>query len=457
MLVLVWLAPAHLVTLLVYLPGIVISEALFGPWAGLGSVLVSIAGSGFYRIWYFPLQSPRHALPLHRTFAEESILLVVGLFIVWLMDQRTRSQHRVASSAQQLAAVMGNVSDAVVIFGSDFRLRSMNAAAQAMLDRDQPGESLIGERADELALRFQFTPADANVNTSLPASLEAASRAGITIDEKGTILDVGRNRRIEVVIHAIPWCRPTGGVEGSVVVITDLSAVKDLQLRLLDCARQAAIGKMFTGLSHDFNHALDIVRRALAVLDLHENASAEERRHYRDMIDRAAVDGSRIVRRLRDYLAGSDASTQVALSDVAQEAIEITRPLWRNRPALEVVQHLQPVPAVKGQRSDLERILVNLLFNAIDSIGTNPGRIVIQTESDAKHVRAWVEDNGPGIAPALLPRLFQAYYTTKPHGMGLGLFGASETAHQHGGTLQVTSDPHKGTRFTLEIPRDASH
>lgn len=446
---LLWIQPSREVTLLVYMPGIVIAEALFGMWAGVGSVLLSVAASFYYRVWFLPLQSTQNFEPVRYVAAEELILLLVGLFLVWLMDQRARSRRGLASGAQQLAAIMRNVSDAVLVFDHDFRLISMNAAAHFMLDR--PGETLLGDHAEDLQRRFQFTPETPPVAPH-PPNLAAASQAGITIHERGTITDVSRNRRIEVTIHAIPWRTAPNRIEGSVVVITDLTAVKKLQVRLLETARHAAVGQMFSGLSHDFNHVLDIVRRALAVLELHENAPPEERRRYREMIDRAAVDGSLIVRRLRDYMAGGTTRTQVNLTAVAQEAIELTRPLWRTHPALEVVSELHPVPDMEAQRNDVERVLVNFIFNAVEALGSLPGRIVVHTEADADHVRAWVEDNGPGIAPENIPRLFEAYYTTKPQGMGLGLFGAAQIARDHGGTLNVRSEPGKATRFTLELP-----
>ncbi|MGH9476126.1 MAG: two-component system sensor histidine kinase NtrB [Terriglobales bacterium] len=449
-LLLVWAQPDRTVTLLVCLPGIVIVEALFGGRAGVASVLLSVVGSTAYRVWFLPSHMPLRAPSPLETFEEHLILLVVGMFIVALMELRRRSGQREQSGAQQLEAVLANVGDAVVVFARDFRLLSMNAAAHALLDR--PGESLVGQHAEVLERRFPFTP-DAPSATPSPPSLEAASRAGIAVHEQGTILDVGRDRRIQVMVHALPWRTAAGELQGAVVVITDLTALKALQLRLVESARLAALGKMFSGLSHDFNHVLDIVRRALAVLELQENAPAEERRRYRAMIDRAAVDGNQIVRRLRNYIAGSGAREPVDLALEVGEAIELTHPLWRSRPRLEVVAELHPVPAILGQRYDLQRVLVNLLFNAIEAIGTAPGRIVVHTESDDHSVRAWVEDSGPGIAPEVLARLFQAYVTTKPQGMGMGLFSAGEIARDHAGKLTVTSTPGVATRFTLELPR----
>lgn len=221
---------------------------------------------------------------------------------------------------------------------------------------------------------------------------------------------------------------------------------------------------MVSGLSHDFNHVLDIIRRALAVLDLQENAPAAERRKYREMIEHAAVDGSQIVRRLRDYLAGgAGAKDLVDLGQVAHEAVEFTRPLWRARPGIEVIEDLQPAALVLGNANDLRRLLANLIFNAIEALGSGPGQIRVHTGPVPEsanlppRVCAAVEDNGPGIPPEALRNLFQPYFTTKPHGMGMGLFGAQKIAIEHGGTLDlVTQLGTPGARFQLELPAPAA-
>ncbi|MGH9465910.1 MAG: PAS domain-containing protein, partial [Terriglobales bacterium] len=196
--ILIWIRPEHAVSLLVYLPGIVIVEAVFGLEAGLGAVLLSVAGSAAYGIWFLPPPVPHP----HQTVVREIILLIVGAFVVVLMELHRRSRHRVARGAQQLAAVLGNISDAVVIFGPDFRVRSMNAAAQAMFEARS--ETTVGRSAAEMSERFPFTP-DGPPSGPQPLNLEAASRAGITVHEQGTIYDVRRKRRVQVLIHAIPW------------------------------------------------------------------------------------------------------------------------------------------------------------------------------------------------------------------------------------------------------------
>ncbi|HUX66707.1 MAG TPA: ATP-binding protein [Terriglobales bacterium] len=447
---LIYLQPDRAITLLIYLPGITVVEALFGVWGGMAAVLLSVAGSALYRLWYFPSQV-QHGIPgFYATWEEEMILLVVGMFVVALMELRRRSGLRAATGAQQMAALLENVADAVVIFDRTLRVVSVNPAARALLER--PDQGLVGEHVDALLQRFHFVSEQGE-----PPSLQEATRAGVVVRAEGTIVEVDSKREIHVLVSAAPLRNARNQIEGSLVLLTDITALKELQRRTLDNARHLAIAQMVSGLSHDFNHVLDIVRRGLAVLELQEDAPAAERRKYREMIDRAAVDGSQIVRRLRDYLAGGvGAMGPVDLAAVAHEAVELTRPLWRARAGLEVVEDLQPAPPVHGSANDLRRILINLIFNAIEALGTMPGRIQVHTGprpgAGPAWAVAWVEDTGPGIAPEAQRKLFQPYYTTKPHGMGMGLFGAQKIALAHGGTLRLVSEPGTGTRFLLELP-----
>lgn len=448
--VLLLLRPDRPITLLIYLPGIAIVEALYGFWGGAAAVVLSVAGSAVYRIGFSPpLVPPKN---LYRTWEEEIILLVVGLSVVGLMELRRRSGLREATGAHRLAALLHNVADAVVVFDRRLRVASMNPAAYAMLNR--PGETLVGQSLESLRQRFTFAtaPGAPQPNRGEVWRGDLAARA------EGTVYDLEANRSVQVLISGTELQSPDGRNEGLLVLLTDITALKEMQRRALDSARHLAIAQMVSGLSHDFNHVLDIVRRALAVLELQENAPAAERRRYREMIENAALDGSQIVRRLRDYLAGgTGVMAPVDLAGVAHEAVELTRPLWRVRPGIEVVEDLQPVPAVLGNANDLRRLLTNLIFNAIEALGARAGRIAIHTApcpgAHAPRVCAWVEDSGPGVAPEARRNLFQPYFTTKPHGLGMGLFGAQKIALDHGGTLDLVAQPvGAGARFQLELP-----
>src|SRR6185437_3329146 len=445
---LVILQPDRAITLLIYLPGIAIVDALFGFWGGVFSVLLSVAGSASYRIWFFPSQVQQPFDTFYSTWEEELILLLVGLFVVVLTELRRRSGARARVGAHQLAALLEHVGDAVLVFDRNSRMISMNPAAHAMLQR--PGQTLVGQTATQLRERFQF------IGERPHPELEDLLQSGANAREEGTVLDVEMDRRIQVLVSTSPWRGVDDHVEGAIVMVTDVTALKNVQLHALDNARHLAVAEMISGLSHDFNHVLDIVRRSVAVLEMIESAPAAERRKYREMIDRAAIEGGQIVRRLRDYLAGGAArQTEVDLAEVAGDAVELTRPLWRNRTSLAVIEDLAPVPLVRGSANDLQRVLVNLLFNAVEAIGPASGRITIRTRPGTgpqATACVEVEDTGPGVSADAEKKLFQPYVTTKPHGMGLGLFGARKIAQAHEGSLRYASKSGRGARFVLEIP-----
>lgn len=452
--------PDRTVSLLVYLPGIAIVEALFGAAGGIAAVLLSVAGSAYIRMQFLrnPLLAPAG---FYATWEEELVLLLVGFFVVALMEMRRRSGERAVSGAHRMAALLDNVADAVVVFDRNMRVVSLNPAALAMLDR--PGESVIGHSVAQLRERFGFEP-ESGIE---PPLFEDVMRSGMPRHEQGTVVEYARNRRIEVLISVAPLRNARGAIDGALVMLTDVTRLKELQARALDDARHRAVSQMASGLTHDFNHVLDIVRRAVAVLDLQEEAPPEERRKYRRMIDSATLDGSALVRQLRNYLAdGAGPAEAVDLREVAHSAVELTRPIWRDQPGLRVTEDLHPVPPVQGNANDLRRLFTNLIFNAVEALAPLPaagGRITVHTEvapptpgqpGAPGAVVAWIEDTGPGIPPENQTRIFSPYFTTKKQGLGMGLFGAQKVALAHGGSLRFTSSAH-GTRFTLSLPLPA--
>src|SRR6185437_6706353 len=149
--------------------------------------------------------------------------------------------------------------------------------------------------------------------------------------------------------------------------------------------------------------------------------------------------------RLRDYLAGgTNVTGLVDLAAAAREAVALTRPLWGTRPEVEMIEAIEPVPLVRGNVDDLRRVLTNLIFNAVEAVdGLEPpgGRVTVRTAAGPGVVTASVEDTGAGIPLAVQKRLFQPYVSTKPRGMGVGLFGAQKIMLAHGGKLEFTTTP----------------
>ncbi len=114
------------------------------------------------------------------------------------------------------------------------------------------------------------------------------------------------------------------------------------------------------------------------------------------------------------------------------------------------------LPAVVGNRTQLVEVLMNLALNAFDSIcedSAGPREMEMRARrSEMGHVQIAVRDSGKGIAPEIMPRLFDAFFTTKPKGMGIGLAIVRSIVENHGGRLWATRNPDRGATLEFELP-----
>ncbi|HZU42401.1 MAG TPA: HAMP domain-containing sensor histidine kinase, partial [Terriglobales bacterium] len=162
--------------------------------------------------------------------------------------------------------------------------------------------------------------------------------------------------------------------------------------------------------------------------------------------------GAEIISRVREYVRGaSNETTDVDVRQLLQDALELTRPLWRNAHNLAVVTEFKPVGAVKANAADLRRVFTNLIVNAIQAMPSG-GKLTIACEQQDSTVLASVSDTGVGIPPEQQRKIFAPYYTTKTAGTGLGLSTAQKILLAHGGKITFNSEPGKGSSFSVQLP-----
>ncbi|MDQ6733768.1 MAG: ATP-binding protein, partial [Nitrospirota bacterium] len=115
-----------------------------------------------------------------------------------------------------------------------------------------------------------------------------------------------------------------------------------------------------------------------------------------------------------------------------------------------LIRQSHSVPLVEADPDQLQQVVLNLILNAQDAIGPD-GRIILRTESDAQSAQLVVEDNGCGMDHATIAGLFRPFRSTKGKGLGIGLYQCRKILQAHGGTLNVMSEPGKGTRFVIRL------
>jgi two-component system, sporulation sensor kinase E len=141
-----------------------------------------------------------------------------------------------------------------------------------------------------------------------------------------------------------------------------------------------------------------------------------------------------------------------SLNDVVRETLDLLRPELENRGVMAVEKLAADLPRTPLDPSQVKQALVNLCKNAMQAMSRG-GRLTLQTEATPEAVWISVADTGSGIAPELLNRIFEPFYTTKKKGSGLGLMIVQRIVREHGGRIELESQVGRGTTFRLWLPR----
>lgn len=260
----------------------------------------------------------------------------------------------------------------------------------------------------------------------------------------------GATERERVVI-------PEGAsVDRVVVLVRDVTEQRWLETSLARSEKLASVGQLAAGLAHEINNPMTVISANAQVL--REELPAEHPYYGSVMlIDRASERASRIVRNLLDFSRAEEyefVQTDVNLS--LQDAISLVAPQVR-RANIDIVSNLaRDLPLIWASPDHLHVVWLNLLLNARDAIETAQRSGLIQVISKRRddQVVVRVSDNGVGIPPDELNRIYDPFFTTKPpgKGTGLGLFTCYRTVQRHGGEISVDSQLGIGSSFDVILP-----
>ena len=229
----------------------------------------------------------------------------------------------------------------------------------------------------------------------------------------------------------------------------------NLQLQLAQSSKMQAVGQLVSGVAHELNNPLAAILGFSEILL--QDCKDPETRESLNIIFGQAQRSRAIVRDLLSFIRTRE-GRQRAPTDMHEMLDRVTRalmPAAQAEGATIVADLSMPCPMLEVDRAGLEQVFTNLVMNAVQAAGPGVVRVTAQVVGD--HVEIAVEDNGPGIAPDVFPRLFEPFFTTKPvgQGTGLGLPVSLGIVEQHGGTLRAENRPAAeggGARFVVSLP-----
>jgi PAS domain S-box-containing protein len=248
-----------------------------------------------------------------------------------------------------------------------------------------------------------------------------------------------------------------GDVEGVVLHVVNITDRVRLEQSVQESEKLAAIGALAAGVAHEINNPIGIMTSRMELI-LEEADRAGLPLPVRDdlqVLQRNAHRVGRITQGLLSFARrGSGGRQPTDLNAVVAETLLLFES-HAVKAGVKVERRLAvPLPAVAADANQLQQVLLNLLNNARDALGDH-GEIHVETGPAPTRpgwVRLAVTDTGPGIPPDLLGRVFVPFFTTKPGGTGLGLPISYRIVKDHGGLLEVQSEPGAGTAFSILLP-----
>jgi len=233
---------------------------------------------------------------------------------------------------------------------------------------------------------------------------------------------------------------------------------------LAHLSRVAMLGELSGALAHELNQPLTAILSNAQAAQRFLAAGVQNVGEVREILDDIVEDDKRagaVIRGLRVLLKKEEvAYHRLDLNAVALDVLRLMRSDLLNRNFRWSTDLCSELPVVLGDGIQLQQVLLNLVMNACDAMADNLGderRLEVRTARGGDgSVIASVSDRGRGIPPADLERIFEPFVTTKSNGMGLGLSVCRTIVDAHGGSIVVSSEPGKGSTFTVVLPLEVT-
>ncbi len=249
--------------------------------------------------------------------------------------------------------------------------------------------------------------------------------------------------------------------------VSDVEELRVLQAELAQAQKLESVGRLAGGIAHDFNNLLTGMLANVSLARLAAGDVAAPGAGHLDEVERAIERAAQLVRGLLAYSRSAALSLEaVDLRECVAAALGLLRPTFKARVQVQV-EAPPDLPPAWADAARVEQVLVNLALNARDAmpdggtlrlaLGVAPpeARPPAGVEVDARgYLRILVEDTGVGMSPEVRARVFEPFFTTKlGHGTGLGLAVVQGIVAQHAGWVECQSEPGRGSRFAVLLPR----
>ena len=366
------------------------------------------------------------------------------------ITERKQAEVDLRNKTNELQAIFDSISDGIVVYDQTGLVQHHNLIAPRLFpDQIQT----------EASCRQIFHPEAPAMPHDCPVE---RAIGGERVDTSHVSLRDGVKTRY-VDVTATPIRDALGEKNRALVFFRDISKKRLQEMHLIQAEKMSSIGVLATGIAHEINnpiasvagYAEAMLRRFRDDPALGKNTELEIFPQYLGVIVREAYRCKAIIDQLLGFGRKSDGiAVDVDLNVLLQEITGLLRHHPSYRQVNMATNFCQDLPHVLADPSGLRQVFMNMLVNAHQAIA-GEGQVELTTgRSNSAHVFIKIRDNGPGIGPDAIDKIWDPFFTTKEvgKGIGLGLALTYDIVKRHGGEIQVESRPGEGSEFTVLLP-----
>ncbi len=344
------------------------------------------------------------------------------------IKQAWDTQQNISKRLGELAAIVESSDEVIVDKNLDGIVTSWNAAASRVFG--YTAEEMIGQSILKL-IPEELHPEETIFIEKLKSGQRIQQFETRRITKSGQTLDVS--------LTLSPVRDAQGKIVGASKILRDISIAKRLEQSFLQAEKLAATGRMAATIAHEINNPLEAVTNLLYLL--RSTISGDEGHGYLATAERELQRISHIARQTLGYYREDASATPMSLNGIVQQAVAIYEPRCQAS-GIKILQSLTSGRKVLVRRGEILQVISNLLANSIYAL-SGGGTIYIDvkdSETEPQGVVLSLRDNGEGIGPEALPRVFDAFFTTRATiGTGIGLFIAKQLIEGFGGGISIES------------------
>jgi PAS domain S-box-containing protein len=398
----------------------------------------------------------QEAEDLVATIAAQAAIAMENLHLREQLTQKFKESEKAEQYQRESAKRLSEV--AAIVECSDDAILSKDLTGQIM-SWNQAAARILGYSREEIlgSSILRLIPPELHHEEK---TILAKIRAGERIDHYETVRLTKSGERLEVSLSISPIRDDSGTIVGASKILRDISAKKRTEASLLQAEKIAAAGRMAATIAHEVNNPLEAVMNLIYLA----KSNAEDADEVRTFLNAAEGEISRvshIAKQTLGFYRDNDSPKGASLPELAAQAIRVYSPKCKDA-GIRVEEELNSTRQVVLRKGEIMQVISNLIANAIYAMPEG-GTLSISVEDvegldspNGSGVVLTVKDSGVGIPAEQLPRIFDAFFTTRGTiGTGIGLFVAKQFVEGHGGKIYVessTSLASHGTKMSIFLP-----